>query len=158
MNSRGPGEAHQGREELRLGLGVGLVCSAKETEGGRVTVLSRRGPRPSVGPQEDQVGSARARPLPHSGRPRLRAVNLVPSPAGRRHRPLLERPRAWGMGGGQEVLDSSLSSISAGDPSVHIRNPLPTVLGQLGIVVRESDDPTPPTLEDRTRRTLASSA
>lgn len=41
------------------------------------------------------------------------------------------------------MLDSSPGSVPAGDPSVHIRNPLPTVLGQLDTVVQESDDPTP---------------
>lgn len=68
---------------------VSRVCSAKEPRAAKVPSRAPGG----LGP------AARARPLPHRGRPRLRAVNLVPSPAGRRHRPLPGGPRAWGEGG-----------------------------------------------------------
>lgn len=44
--------------------------------------------------------------------------------------------------------DSSPGSIPARDPSVPLPNPQPTVLGQPRAVVRSSDDPTPPTLEE----------
>lgn len=142
MSSGGPGEAHRGREELRLGLGVGLVCSAKAAEGGGVTVPSRRGPRLSVGPQEGQVGSARARPLPHSGRPRLRAVNLVPSPAGRRHRPLLERPRAWRVGGRKCWTPVPAPFQPETPPCISVTLS-PRFWGSWASWCEKSDDPTP---------------
>ena len=106
---------------------------------------TRRGPWPSKGPRADQVRSARAQPLPHRGRPRLRAVNLVPSPAGRRHRPLPEQPRAlagvrgWGVGLGSAGLQSRLHSSprSPGTPPFPLLSPVLVVLGQPRAPVRE---------------------
>lgn len=53
-------------------------------------------PGPALSRELAKSGRPGPRPLPHHGRPRLQTVNLVPSPTGRSHRLLLERPQAWG--------------------------------------------------------------
>lgn len=72
---------------------------------GRTRVLreSRRGTLASA-PRRQVPAQRRAQPLPHRGRPRLQAPNLVPSPDGR---VTARRLSDLGFGGPCEVLDSS---------------------------------------------------
>lgn len=60
MCSRGPGEAHRGREGLRPGLGG----SENAAGGSRAGATSRRGPRPSAGPRAGQLGPPGSAPPP----------------------------------------------------------------------------------------------
>lgn len=127
---------------------------------------ARPGPGPSAGPPAGQVGSARARPLPHRGRPRLRAVNLVPSPAGRRHRPPPKRPRAgrgWGGGGGEVGPGKRWTLVSvpfqlgtARDPSAPL--PSPRSWGSRALWCGKVTTPPPNSGEDRRGWTRASGA
>lgn len=140
MCSRGPGEAHRGREGLRPGLGVRLIGSANAAGGSRARAPRRPSPGPSAGPRAGQSGPAGSAPPP----PRP-----PPPPGGElgpksRRTPSTPAARATsGLGGGQwEVLDSSFGSIPARDPSVLLPTPLPAALGRLRSVVWESDDPT----------------
>lgn len=92
---RRPRGSAPGREGLRPGLGVGLVCSATAAEGGRTRAPRRRGPGPSAGPRVGQVRSARARPLPHRGRPPPPGGELGP-----KSRRTPSPPAASGLWGG----------------------------------------------------------
>lgn len=62
--SRGPGEAHRGREGLRPGLGVGLGGSENAAGGSGAGAPSHRGPRPIAGPRAGQLGPSGSAPPP----------------------------------------------------------------------------------------------
>lgn len=64
VSSRGPGEAHRGREGLRPGLGVRPKGSANAAGGSRARAPRRRGPGPRAGPRAGLSGPAGSAPPP----------------------------------------------------------------------------------------------
>lgn len=133
--SRGPGEAHRGREGLRPGLGVRLGGSENAAGGSRAGAPSRRGPRPSAGCRAGPLGPPGSAPPPPRPPP---PPGGELGPKSRRTAVTARGQSDLGLEGGAGKCDSSSGSIPARDPSV----PLPTALGRLRAVVWESDDPT----------------
>lgn len=141
VSSRGPGEAHRGREGLRPGLGVRPKGSANAAGGSRARAPRRRGPGPRAGPRAGLSGPAGSappppRPPPPPGGELGPKSRRTPSP------PAARATSDLGGGGRWEGLDSSSGSIPARDPSVLLPTPLPVALGRLRAIVWESDDPT----------------
>lgn len=119
--SGGPGGAHRAGRGSGRASESGLFAQRNwpEAAGREPGAANVPGPALSRGPATS--GLPGPRPLPHRDRPRLQEVNLVPSPAGRRHRQLAAGATS-GLGG-LEVLDSSPGCVPSGGPSVTFLTP-----------------------------------
>lgn len=119
--SGGPGGAHRAGRGSGRASESGLFAQRNwpEAAGREPGAANVPGPALSRGPATS--GLPRPGPLPHRDRPRLPEVNLLPSPAGRRHRQLAAGATS-GLGG-LELLDSSPGCVPSGGPSVTFLTP-----------------------------------